>query len=177
MKTSDEHFQLDWYEGDLASMEAKPEEIGYEIVVFRIADEFYSIDLRYIEEIRTVPAITRIPHGRDFFMGIASLRGNLFPVINIARAFHLPVKEETEDSRLIIFRLPDEMLAFFVDHVEGVERYRKEALIHSHDAMKLSSELYRGIFPYKQGFLAYIDLDQMLASPQFSELYRKRNDR
>ena len=55
------------------------------VVIFRLADEYYALDIQTVQEIVRMQAITSIP-GSDFWVeGITNLRGRVVPVVDLRK--------------------------------------------------------------------------------------------
>lgn len=145
-----------------------------EIVVFQLGKEYYGIDIDHIVEIEILPAITRIPRSKDFVMGISTLRGNLFPVLNINKIFSFPVNPPDINTRLIIFQFDGEMISFCVDNVLGVAKAKQSELVLVKKAMKLKQDFYNGFFPYKGTFIIYLNLKRIIESNLLQNFYNER---
>jgi purine-binding chemotaxis protein CheW len=143
-----------------------------EIVVCQLADEYFGIDINNIEEIKIPTVITPVPLTSDFVIGITGLRGTLFPVIRPAKIFNLPILRETVDSRIIIFRLSDEMIGFFVDRVIGVHNYTREEILPYESTNQSMQDYFHGAFHLNEEFVAYLNLPALLASPMLGHFHR-----
>ncbi|MCG8572292.1 MAG: chemotaxis protein CheW, partial [Spirochaetes bacterium] len=64
-------------------------EYDYKIISFRIGDEYYGINIMNVNSILKHEKFTRVPNVLDFVIGVFSLRGEILPVIDVARMFHL----------------------------------------------------------------------------------------
>lgn len=74
-------------------------------------------------EIFPVTALQLVPHTREWFSGVANLRGGLVGVVDLARFFGLPVTaEERNDARLVGFNATLEInCALLVDRLAGLK--------------------------------------------------------
>ncbi len=67
------------------------------------AGEQWLIRLSDAGEVITVPNVARVPLTRDWFLGIANIRGNLYSVIDFAGFLGRPGAPATTQSRLVLF--------------------------------------------------------------------------
>lgn len=91
-----------------------------QFIVIRLGDEQYGIDIRMIDNITKMQAITRIPKMPAYLKGVINMRGDVIPVISIRLKMGLPADEITKSTRIIVLKLEQEgMVGLIVD--EGKE--------------------------------------------------------
>lgn len=91
-----------------------------QFVIFKLGKEEYGIDIHKVTTIERMSEITRVPKTSDFVKGVMSLRGEVVPVIDLRKRFNLPEVEQTDESRIIIFKVDDIVLGMIVDMVTEV---------------------------------------------------------
>jgi len=91
-----------------------------QFVVFRLGKEEYGIDIHKVTTIERASFITRVPKTAEFVEGVMSLRGEIIPVIDLRKRFNLPKVEQTDESRIIVFKVEDVVLGMIVDMVTEV---------------------------------------------------------
>ena len=91
-----------------------------QLVVFKLASEFYAVDILKVKEIKLMTGITRVPHSPDYYKGVINLRGSVFPVIDLKKRLNLPDSEYTDDTRIIMVRIEDTFVGIIVDSVVEV---------------------------------------------------------
>lgn len=98
-------------------------DISNQYVVFSVEDEEYGIPILSVQEIISLPNLTRIPGVPEYIPGIINLRGNIIPLYVLRSRFNLAAKELDKDSIVIIAQTVDEHLrtvGFIVDAVSDV---------------------------------------------------------
>ena len=107
-----------------SAISAKAEEANsrdeLQLVVFKLANEEYAIDIDHVSEIRKMISITRVPKAADYYLGVMNLRGSVLPVVELKKRLNLPTTAQTEDSRIIILRIEDISFGVTVDAVSEV---------------------------------------------------------
>ncbi len=93
-----------------------------EIVVFRVANEYYGINVAKVREIiRTDIAIVPLPDGNPSILGVVNLRGKIIPVVDLAK--HLNITTEFDKKSRIIITRADFQIRPDIDrpfaHAEG----------------------------------------------------------
>lgn len=86
------------------------EERPLDVVEFRLANENYALECRYIREVFFLKSLTPIPGAPDFVLGILNLRGQIVSVIDLAKFFELPAQGLNEPMWVIV--LENETMEF-----------------------------------------------------------------
>ena len=74
-------------------------------IVIKLDDEYYGIDISYVDNIVRNQRITRIPKAQKYFKGVINLRGEIIPVMSLRLKFDLKPDEYTNATRIIIIKL------------------------------------------------------------------------
>ncbi len=94
-----------------------PSEEKNEFLGFLIDNEHYSIGIENVQEIITIPPITRIPNSPRYVEGAINLRGKVIKIINIRKKLELPFKHFDGNSRIIILNFKDATYGILVDQI------------------------------------------------------------
>ena len=90
-------------------------------IVIKLDDEYYGIDISYVDNIVRNQRITRIPKAQKYFKGVINLRGEIIPVMSLRLKFDLKPDEYTNATRIIIIKLePQSAVGLIVDEVKEV---------------------------------------------------------
>lgn len=89
-------------------------------MTFKIADESFGIDIKYILEIIEMQKITDVPDMPNFVKGVINLRGKIIPVMDLRLRFKLEEKEYDDRTCIIVTDINDAPVGFIVDTVEEV---------------------------------------------------------
>ncbi|MBP2001097.1 purine-binding chemotaxis protein CheW [Paenibacillus shirakamiensis] len=90
------------------------------VIVFKLANEEYGIEVEKVQTIERILPITRVPKTFSFVKGVINLRGVVIPVIDLRGRFGLPEADFTEQSRIIIVTAEDLEVGFIVDSANDV---------------------------------------------------------
>ncbi len=93
--------ELILYEDECDEHEAAKEPT-LQLVVFRIADEWYGVEITNVKSVVKVKSITFLPSSPESVVGIMNLRGNILSVTDIKKIFGLEPSPITEKSRLVV---------------------------------------------------------------------------
>jgi len=114
--------------GDSAANDGQEHQVGGEnaslgeqqFVTFRLEEGEYGVPIAKIQEIDRASKMTRVPRSADYVDGITNLRGEVIPVINARKRFHLPEKQADERTRVIIMEAGGVKTGLMVDSVREV---------------------------------------------------------
>lgn len=85
-----------------------------------VGNQVYGIDLIHVKGIEKYMNIIPVPNAPGYIEGIINLRGDVIPVFNIHDKFKQPKTEVTENTKLIIVKSNDMLIAFMVDGVSEI---------------------------------------------------------
>lgn len=91
------------------------------LVVFRLADGEYCVDVDTVQEIIRVPeSLIRVPGTSDYVEGLVNLRGIVLPVVDLRTRLGLPRAVHDERQRIVVLILDGVRTGFVVDSVAEV---------------------------------------------------------
>ncbi|MEI6808370.1 MAG: chemotaxis protein CheW [bacterium] len=101
-------------------------------MMFRIGQEWLGINARFCVEIVSIRPIRRVPHRSDrLLIGLASVRGELLLCFSLAEILGLEPSANAAARilpRLLVARKDRSVVAFPVDEVMGLHRYKQDAV-------------------------------------------------
>ena len=103
-------------------------ETARQFIAFRIEDQRLAVDMGIVQEIVRMPPVVQVPLSPDSIRGLANLRGQVLPIIDLRRLTDLPQKEADDATRVIVVK-HSTPIGFVVDKVSrslAVERDRIE---------------------------------------------------
>ena len=107
------------YEEDFyADKEAAVESL--QILVFRLSQEWYGINVAKIKMAMKVQQIVYLPFAPASIAGITNFRGDIMSVTDLKKIFGLPDSELTETTRLIIIESGLCSSALLVDQIDEI---------------------------------------------------------
>lgn len=119
---------------------------GNQYVTFRIDKEEYGIPIKSVQEITGYKKLNEVPNTPEFVAGIFNLRGKVIPIMDPRIKFHLPRKDHTKDSVIVIFDTGGKTLGMIVDEVKDVLTIEEENIDETPNlSLGLNSEYLDGI--------------------------------
>jgi twitching motility protein PilI len=86
---------------------------------YRVGSRLFVSGIEEFNELLAVPALAQVPGTQPWLLGIANVRGNLVPVIDLARFLFGERTQPTERTRLLVVRQGGGSVALLVDEVFG----------------------------------------------------------
>lgn len=114
-------------------------DISNQYVVFSVENEEYGVSILSVQEIISLPNLTRIPGVPDYIPGIINLRGNIIPLYELRSKLKLTGKELSDNTIVIIAETGLEKkrtFGFIVDAVSDVISLTKEDLSNTPEFSK-----------------------------------------
>ena len=157
---------------------AEPEKLvnqELQLVVFRLGDEEFGVEIGNVQEIIRMTSITRIPQAGDYINGIINLRGRIIVVINlnVVMGMENTVKRD-ENVRIIVADVGDTVVGFMVDSVSEVIRLPIKdiepapAII----ANRIGTEYLRGVGKMENRLLILLKLDKILGAEKLNSIQK-----
>lgn len=137
-------------------------------LAFQLGDTHYLAPRADVREVMEPPSVTRVPGARPWLLGVANVRGDLLPVVDLGRLLGGDAAVRTEASRVIV--LNDETLAagFLVDAVAGFRSFSPEDQRHELIGEE-ESEFVLGAFVRDGTAWRVFSLRKLAADPVFRD--------
>lgn len=148
-----------------------------QFVTFSLDGEEFGVPIAFVKEIVRVPEITRIPLAPVFVDGVANLRGNILPVINLRQRFGLPQEAQNDDNRAVVIEVNGKLTGLMVDRVSEVLRVSRESveLPPAVVATNIDSAYLRGIAKLDNGhrLVLLLDIDRVIPAMEMEAAYQQ----
>ncbi|WP_242966957.1 chemotaxis protein CheW [Desulfosporosinus sp. FKA] len=100
-----------------------------QLVVFRLGDEEYALEITFAQEIIRIPErITKMPYLPSYIEGMIDLRGKAIPIIDLKKRFGVGQSERSVDSRLLILNIENVGIGIIVDDVSEVIKVEEQSI-------------------------------------------------
>lgn len=113
-------------------------------VIFKLEGEEYGLDIMYVNAIEKYTNIIPVPNAPSCIEGIINLRGDVIPVYSLRAKFGLPKKQIDDNTKLIITKMDDILLAFQVDSVQEITELNEENINETPRILKTANTAYIG---------------------------------
>jgi purine-binding chemotaxis protein CheW len=144
---------------------------GHELIVFRVGDQEFCVDIMAVREIRGWTQPTPLPDSPAYIRGVINLRGAVLPIVDMAARIGLAFGEPTARHVIIVVCIGTQLVGLLVDGVCDILTVPDEGL---QPTPELANEglqaLVCGLITVEERMIALVALDQLL--PRLDEAAR-----
>jgi twitching motility protein PilI len=140
-------------------------------VALRMAGDLYLVAREETREVLGVPAsTTRVPGAKAWIKGLANVRGQLLPIIDLRLFLGSGATPVTRNTRIVVVNHRDIPAGLLVDEVLGFRRFADNEFSGEAPPTVARCERYlAGAFRRGQEQWPVLSLRQVLESPAFTE--------
>jgi purine-binding chemotaxis protein CheW len=148
---------------------------------FRLDDQLFGIDIRFVREINKQLELSPVPHGPDYICGLINLRGQIVTVLDLKRRLgftdthitndthNLIIKTDQElaanpdrDALLQDFSIPDKV-GLLVDQIGDIVTVTDDTIAQPPaNVGKVDGQYLTGVVPLQEGLLTILSLQAVL---------------
>jgi twitching motility protein PilI len=138
-------------------------------VAFRMGGETFLVERDEAREVMGIPApITRVPGARSWIMGLANVRGQLLPVIDLRQYFGAGATVPGRNTRVIVVNHREIPAGLVVDEVLGFRRFAEREFNAESPPTLIRCEHYlAGSFRRGSEAWPVLSLRSLVESPAF----------
>lgn len=155
-------------------MQAAAESVGLQDrdwngLAFRLGEEGFVCAQDDVKEVLVYPsAVTRIPGAKNWLIGLANVRGQLLPVIDLKAFLGGAVSRPGRDTRVIVVNHRDVPAGLVVDQVAGFRRFQgDQRLTNSPETLVRCEKYLQGAFTQDTHTWPVFSLVSLVESSQF----------
>lgn len=140
------------------------------VVIFVVGHEEYAVMISAVKEVISWSKPVPIPEAPPIVEGVIDLRGDVIPVVDLAKRFGTIRLKEDVDTRIMIMDVVGRQVGFVVDDVTEVHTVTLGTLVPPSPLLrhKHSDPLVSGILKVGQNRLvAMVDANRILAEGIF----------
>lgn len=146
-----------------------------QLVTFQLGDEQYGIDIMDVEGIVKIEDVRPIPNAPSYVEGIFNLRGEIIPVINLHRRFHIKHAELSEEDELlsgfVIININSRHLAVLIDKVSRVVSISTSQIQPPPQVISgIGTEYIHGVVSENDHYLIILDIDRLFNVRELQQL-------
>ena len=139
------------------------------IVVFKILDREYGIDIAQVREVIRFRKITPVPESAGFIEGVIILRGKVMPAVNIRKKLGIEAKVSDKKGRIIIAQLENNFLGVIVDSVSDVLRIEEEDITPP-DEMFREAKYLIGLVNLNRRLILLVDMAKLITQEEVVDM-------
>jgi purine-binding chemotaxis protein CheW len=147
----------------------------FQLVTFQIGEELYGIDIMEVKEIVRVQDVRPIPNAPSYVEGIFNLRGDIIPIINLHKRFHLKRTAAAEDDELlsgfIIIEINGMKLGVIIDRVARVVGVEHQEIQPPPQMITgIGAEYIQGVVRQEKGYLIILDIQKLFSAKELQKI-------
>jgi purine-binding chemotaxis protein CheW len=132
-----------------------------QVVVFKIGQEEFAVDILATKEVVGRPRVTPVPETAEYVEGVMNLRGSLVPVLDLRKRLRARRVKESADERVIISIIEEKTIGLIVDGASEVLRVNdKEIEAVPEVISEMGASYIAGIIAFRGRHIALIDLNK-----------------
>ena len=136
-----------------------------QLCLFTLDERRYALPLSCVDRVVFVVDIIPLPKAPPVVLGVINVKGNIVPVYDLRRRFHLPEREIELADQLMIARTSRQTVALLVDCADGVIEIA-EAEIAAAQEILPDIKYVQGIVKLQDGIVLIHDLEQFLSAEE-----------
>jgi purine-binding chemotaxis protein CheW len=146
-----------------------------QLVTFQLGEEIYGINIMDVKEIVRLQEIRPIPNAPGYVEGIFNLRGEIIPIINLHKRFHLKRAELKEDEELlsgfVIIDINDMQLGVIIDKVSQVVTVESSQIQPPPQILTgIGAEYIQGVVHDNDSYLIILDIRKLFNPKELQQL-------
>lgn len=132
-------------------------------LTFRVKDEEYGVDIKYVIEVIGMLKITSVPDMPEFIKGVVNLRGKVIPVVDVRTRFKVEFKEYDDRTCVLVVNINETDIGLVVDTVSDVLDIPEEVVVPPPNIQKShSSRFIKGIGKLNEKVVIILDVNKLL---------------
>jgi purine-binding chemotaxis protein CheW len=145
-----------------------------QFLTFVLSDEIYGVGILHIREIIEYDNLTAVPLMPDYISGVINLRGNVVPVVNLARRFEHQPKEIGKRTSIVIIEIKDYdgksvEVGIVVDIVnEVIELADTDIAAAPTFGAKIRADFIEGMSKVDEKLMILLDVNHVLSTEELS---------
>ncbi|MBL0741104.1 chemotaxis protein CheW [Chryseolinea lacunae] len=136
-----------------------------QIVVFKLGQEEYGLQIDQIKEVVITPTITRMPQTPPYIKGVANIRGNVIAIFDLEERFNLTRTQKEGNKYTLVVESEDVKLGLLVSEVPNTISVNPSDLDESvsiiNDA-STESNYIKGIIKSRDRLIILIDIFKVI---------------
>lgn len=140
------------------------------IIVFKLLDEEYGLDVQQVQSIERLQHITRVHDTPPYVRGVINLRGVIHPIIDLRTRFNLPQAEYTDSTRIIIVSVQEMEVGLIVDEANDVLDVSFAQIEPPPEVVGgIEAKYIRGVVKLDNRLCTLLDLEEVLSREEFNQ--------
>jgi len=147
-------------------------------VLFKIGNEQFGMDIKYILEIIKIQNYTKVPQAPNYIEGIINLRGRVIGVVNLNEKLGFSFNGDDDKARIIVAEIGKFPVGLRVDSVKEVIELDTAELKPTPSIIvkKMDHNFIQGIFLQEDNMIIIIKIEEIVSVEEASNISSFAND-
>ena len=154
------------------------ENTQFQLVTFQLGSELYGVDIMDVKEIVKVQAVRPIPNAPYYVEGIINLRGEIIPIINLHKRFHIQkMARQTEDELdeddggFIILDIEGNKIGIIIDRIARVVPVETSEIKPPPQVFNgIGTEYIQGVIRQDPAYLIILDTRKLFSAKELQKI-------
>ena len=143
------------------------------LLIFSLQDVRYSLDVKNVEEVVPLPAITPFATLPSFIRGIINLRGNAVPVIDLRKRLGMKESKDELYNKVVIVKFRNKITGLVVDKVFSVSEVSESQFVSPPEMMEgVDVRFMSAAIQMGSELLVILNLENILSLKESEELLK-----
>lgn len=136
---------------------------NHEIIVFRVGEQEFCINVASVREIRGWVPATPLPHAPTYVRGVINLRGAVLPIIEVAERLGLRRQESNARNVIIVAMVRGQVIGLLVDAVSDIMTVPADVIQGTPDIASETGKLFvDGVLAIEGRLISLLRLENVL---------------
>lgn len=147
-----------------------------QLIVIRLGDEEYGLQIGQIKEVVPTPHITRLPQTPSFIKGVANIRGNVIAVVDLEEKFSLKQQNNQDDNKYTLVVESDEIkMGILVRELPNTLNVQQSQIEDSSNIIQddgLDQSYIKGIVKLEDRLIILLDIFKTLSESELNGVFK-----
>lgn len=134
-----------------------------EIIEFQLRNNKFGIDVIKVKEIIQPLPVTYVPHAHPYMVGIVQLRGEVLPVIDLAKVLNIDQSEDELNEKYIVSEFKQGKVIFHVHEVSKIHRILRDQIELPDEMVASSGKQVIGIIKNADNMILMLDYESIIS--------------
>ncbi len=139
-------------------------------LMFKLGNESYGIDIRYVTEIIGIQPVTEVPELPEYIRGIINLRGKIIPVMDVRLRFKKQLREYTDRTCVVVINVANNSVGLIVDGVADVMLIPDTDIVAPPEISRNCNRYIKGIGKIGSDVKLILDCEKLLTDNELDTI-------
>ena len=152
----------------------------FQLVTFQLGEEFYGVDIMDVKEIVKIQNVRPIPNAPYYVEGIINLRGEIIPIINLHKRFHIQKLVSSgddiiteDDGGFIILDIEGNRIGVIIDRISRVVSVDRSDVKPPPQMLSgIGTEYINGVIRQENEYLIILDTRKLFSARELQKIIK-----